>query len=189
MFSVVLDACVLYPAYLRDTLLRLGASGLYRPLWSDEILEELVRNLPDNVTEAQADRLVTAMRKALPDATITGYHHLIDAMTNDLKDRHVLAAAVRADAAAVVTYNLLDFPDEALQPFHVDALHPDDFLLDLLDLSPGLTISVLRRQVEGYRRPAMTLYDLANTLETAGCRSFPDAVRLHLEAEAPDLRG
>lgn len=180
MFSVVLDACVLYPAYLRDTLLRLGAAGLYRPLWSDDIIDEVVRNLPGNVGDDSARRMVAAMRRALPDATVTGYDHLIEAMTNDPKDRHVLAAAVRADAAAVITFNLRDFPDEALNPLHVDAIHPDAFLLDLLDLAPGGTLDVLGKQVAGYQRPEMDLPGLAGRLRRAGCPGFADQLSLHL---------
>lgn len=183
MFSVVLDACVLYPAYLRDTLLRLGSVGLYRPLWSEDILDEVVRNLPANVNENSAQRMVAAMRRALPDATVTGYDHLIDAMTNDPKDRHVLAAAVRADAAAVVTFNLKDFPNEALDPLHVDAIHPDAFLLDLLDLAPGRTLDVLDKQVARYRRPEMDLLGLAGFLRRAGCPEFADQLGLHLDGQ------
>jgi len=71
---------------------------------------------------------------------VTGYDSLIDGMTNDPKDRHVLAAAVRANAEVIVTFNLRDFPEPALKPYDILTVHPDDFLLDQLDLYPGLTI-------------------------------------------------
>lgn len=74
------------------------------------------------------------MRTAFPDARVTGYESLIPAMTNHPKDRHVLAAAARADAAVIVTANLKDFPAAALEPYQIDAVHPDDFLLDQLEL-------------------------------------------------------
>lgn len=180
MFSVVPDTCALYPAYLRDTLLRLAVAGLYRPQWSADILDELVRNLPESVTADAAEGLVRAMRDAFPDATVTGYEQLVDAMTNDPKDRHVLAAAVRADAAAIVTFNLGDFPDVALDPLHIDAIHPDDFLLDLLDLAPGATLDALAQQVAGYRHPEMTVHDLAGILRRSGCIGFTDQLLLHL---------
>lgn len=180
MFAVVLDTCVLYPTYLRDTLLRLAVAGAYRPQWSDDILDELVRNLPTEVTPDRAADLAATMREAFPDAMVTGYGVLVDAMRNDPKDRHVLAAAVRADAAAVVTFNLADFPEEALAPLHVDAIHPDEFLLDLLDLAPGPTLDVLAAQIAGYRRPAMTIHDLAAALRTSGCPEFADQLVLHI---------
>lgn len=112
---------------------------------------------------------------------MTGYENLVGAMTNDTKDEHVLAAAVRADASAVVTFNIKDFPDEALAPLHVDAIHPDTFLLDLLDLAPGRTLDVLRKQVAGYRRPEMDLHDLAGALRRANCPEFADQLSLHLD--------
>jgi predicted nucleic acid-binding protein len=182
VFSVVLDTCVLYPTYLRDTLLRLASGGLYRPLWSGDILDELVRNLPATVTPAAADSLLVAMRTGFPDATVTGHEELIGSMRNDPTDRHVLAAAVRADAAAVVTFNLSDFPDDALDPLHIAAIHPDEFLLDLLDLSPAATIDALRQQVASYRRPTMTLHDLAGTLRRSDCPQFADQLVLHIAA-------
>lgn len=181
MFSVALDTCVLYPAYLRDTLLRIAAAGLYRPLWSEHILDELRRALPGPVTEEQRDRLIAQLRRMFPDALVHGYEPLIDTMTNHEKDRHVLAAAVRAAAAAVVTFNLDDFPDVAVDPFDIETLHPDEFLLNQLDLAPGATLDVPEQQVAGYRRPSMTVYDLASALERADCLQFADQLRLHLD--------
>jgi len=54
-------------------------------------------------------------------------------MTNDPKDRHVLAAALVARATTIVTTNLRDFPVRATRPHGVVALTPDDFLTSLLD--------------------------------------------------------
>lgn len=180
MFSVVLDTCVLYPSYLRDTLLRIASARLYRALWSEEILGELRRNLPQGLTPGQADRLLHEIRRNFPNAIVTGHEPLIYAMSNDPKDRHVLAAAVRADAAGIVTFNLADFPREALDPYEIEALHPDEFLLNQLDLAPGQTIAVLREQVAGYERPSMTLGDLASALGRSGCPDFADQLRLHV---------
>ena len=74
------------------------------------------------------------MRRAFPLAVVDGYQPLMPAMTNDPKDRHVLAAAVRGEAALIVTADLRDFPPVALDPFDIEAISPDDFLLDQLDL-------------------------------------------------------
>lgn len=103
MQRVVLDTCVLFPNYLRDTLLRTAEAELYEPLWSAEILEELRRNIADKVSadKVSADKarvLVETMAGAFPDSLVTGYGRLIPVMTNDPKDRHVLAAAVRGQA-------------------------------------------------------------------------------------------
>jgi predicted nucleic acid-binding protein len=96
-FPAFLDTCVLYPAYLCDTLLRLAEVSAYRPLWSTQVLDELRRNLVERgLPPDRVDRRITQMTRSFPDAMVTGYESLIDGMSNDPKDRHVLAAAVRA---------------------------------------------------------------------------------------------
>ncbi len=89
------------------------------------------------------DRLLGQMASAFPEAEATGYQGLIDGLTCDAKDRHVLAAAVRVDAGAIVTFNIADFPDHSVESFEIEAIHPDTFLLDLLDLAPNTVIDEL----------------------------------------------
>jgi predicted nucleic acid-binding protein len=180
-FPALLDTCVLYPAYLCDTLLRLAEAEAYRPLWSGDILTELSRNLvAAGIPAGRANRRVWRMCRSFPDALVTGYESLIDGMTNDPKDRHVLAAAVRADAEIIVTFNGRDFPDTALKPFDTIAVHPDDFLLDQLDLYPGLTLDVLEQQALSYRRAPTTVAGLLPFLERTGLPRFAAEVRRHL---------
>jgi predicted nucleic acid-binding protein len=176
-FAAVLDTCVLYPAHLRDTVLRLAERGLYRALWSDDIVEELHRNLIEVVDSAAVDRLLEQMTTAFPDAEVTGYRALIDRLTCDPKDRHVLAAAVRANAGAIVTFNLTDFPDHSVAEYEVDVIDPDTFLLDLLDLAPGAVIDELSAQAVANRRAPRTLPQLLDALERAGAAGFADEVR------------
>ena len=110
--AVVLDACVLIPIRLATTLLWLAEAGLFQPLWSARILEEVERNLPRlGVPPERAARRVASMRDAFgAEALVDGFDDLIDEMTCDPKDRHVLAVAVHDQADAVVTFNLKDFP-------------------------------------------------------------------------------
>ena len=116
-FVVVLDTCVLAPMPLRDTLLRLAEDpAFYMPRWSAGILEELRRVLLRmQYSGAQAERRITAMQTAFEDACVTGYADLVPSMTNDEKDRHVLAAAVRAGAHAILTENVKHFPAESVK--------------------------------------------------------------------------
>jgi predicted nucleic acid-binding protein len=180
-FPALLDTCVLYPAYLCDTLLRLAEAGAYRPLWSADVLEELRRNLVKRgIPSELVDRRVGQMAQAFPDAMVSGYESLIDGMTNHPKDRHVLAAAVRANAEVLVTFNRSDFPPAALDTYDVVAVHPDEFLLDQLDLYPGLTIQVLRQQAAAHRRDPKTVPGLLVLLERAGLPNFAAEVRRHL---------
>jgi predicted nucleic acid-binding protein len=184
-FPAFLDTCVLYPAYLCDTLLRLAEASAYRPLWSADVLAELRRNLNERgISPERIDRRLAQMTRSFPDALVAGYDSLTDGMTNHPKDRHVLAAAVRANAEVVVTFNLKDFPEPALKPYDVEAIHPDEFLLDQLDLYPGLTIDVLRHQAAAYRRVPNTVPDILVLLERAGVPRFAAEVRRHLEPPA-----
>ena len=177
-FAVLLDTCVLYPAHLRDTLLRLTERGLFRALWSADIIGELRRNLVEaGVDPSAVDHLVFEMRGAFPDAEVTGYRSLVDSMTCDPKDRHVLAAAVRADANAIVTFNVSDFPPNSVDPYEIEVVHPDTFLLDQLDLAPVVVLEELGRQATANRRQPKTLPDLLDALAKAGVAAFPDEVR------------
>jgi predicted nucleic acid-binding protein len=182
-FPALLDACVLIPIRLTDLLLRLAEAGTYRLLWSHDVLDEVERNLPKvGVDPDKARTRVQQMRDAFPDALVTDYGALIPAMTNHQKDRHVLAAAVRADAAVIVTANIKDFPPPALQPYDIDAVHPDDFLLDQLDLYPAQTMRCIREQVADCQNPAITTDHLLGTLGKTVPR-FADQVREQLNHE------
>lgn len=178
-FSAVLDANVLYPFSLRDTLLRLAELELYTPLWSDRILEEMTRNLVEHrVTEEQASRIEQAMRAAFEEAAVDAaeIQRLEPAMTNDAKDRHVLAAAVAADSELIVTFNLDDFPPGACEPVGVEAIHPDDFLLDHFDLAPDTVRAALEQQAADLH-PPWSLEQLLNALTTAGVPRFAETTR------------
>jgi predicted nucleic acid-binding protein len=177
-FAVVLDTCVLYPAHLRDTLLRQAERGLYRALWSADILEELERNLVEaGIGVDPVRRLVAEMRSAFPDAEVSGYRSLSDGLTCDPKDRHVLAAAVCTDAAAIVTFNIDDFPPASVDPFEIDVIDHDTFLLDQLDLTPPAVIDELQQQAVANRREPKTLSGLLDALARAGAPGFADEVR------------
>ena len=181
-FPAFIDTNCLFGAYLCDTLLRLAEAGIYRPLWSAGVLEELERNLlrrglsPDAVSYR-----IGQMRLWFPDAEVCGYESLIDAMTCDEKDRHVLAAAVRAEAQVLVTFNGADFPDTSLSQYDIVVSSPDDFLLDQLDLYPGHVIAALRAQAGAYKAPPMAVEDLLGRLATAGVPHFASAVARHLQ--------
>jgi predicted nucleic acid-binding protein len=178
-FSAVLDASVLYPFSLRDSLLRLAELELYTPLWSARILEEMTRNLVEHrITAEQAARIERAMRAAFEEAEVDAaeIERLEPAMTNHRKDRHVLAAAVAADSELIVTLDLDDFPPEACEPLGVEATHPDDFLLDLHDLNPEAVRAALEQQAADLN-PPWPLDELLRALTTAGVPRFADTIR------------
>lgn len=117
------------------------------------------------------------MQRAFPGAQVSGYRSLIDGLSCEPKDRHVLAAAVRAHAAGIVTFNIDDFPATSVDPFEIDIIHPDTFLLDQLDLAPGGVIDELELQAAANRRDPKTLSSLLDAIAKAGVPSFADEVR------------
>jgi predicted nucleic acid-binding protein len=164
---VVLDACVLYPAALRDTLLTAAETELYEPQWSDMLLEELSRNLILNAasTVHQVQHLLTVMQETFPEAmVIEDYRSLIDSMTNHPKDRHVLAAAVASHATSIVTFNRKDFPASSLEPWGITLQTPDEFLLMLLHRNvEGIQVS-LAAQANALHNPPKTMDEVLTTL-------------------------
>ncbi|WP_143515956.1 PIN domain-containing protein, partial [Pseudonocardia autotrophica] len=180
-FPALLDTCVLFPQYLTDTLLTQASAKTFRPLWSRGILDELGLALEHNtsMTSEQIQHRLDRMRTAFPDAEVTGYEHLVDGLTCDPKDRHVLAAAVRANAEVLVTANLKDFPEHSTKSFDLRVVSPDDFLLDQLDLYPAPVLHCLEEQVDRYvavHGPA-TVSELCTALDRAGVPKFAAEVR------------
>jgi len=180
-FIVVYDACVLYPAPLRDLLVRVGMTGLVQVKWTDDILDECFRSILEKKPELTAYRLErtrTLMNLAIRDVLVEGYQGLVDILElPDPDDRHVLAAAIRCGAQAIVTTNLKHFPSGALAPFNVEALHPDEFILDLLDLAPGVILKVLDDQVRALKNPPMELAEVLDKLESNGLVQSMSEVR------------
>src|SRR5215467_7169425 len=136
-FTALIDACVLYPAPLRDLLMWLALTDLFRARWTDEIHDEWIRNVladrPDLRPE-QLERTRQLMNTRVRDCLVTGYENLIEKLTlPDRNDRHVLAAAILAGADVIVTFNLTDFPADILSQFSIETRHPDDFVLALMD--------------------------------------------------------
>ncbi|MEA2690189.1 MAG: hypothetical protein QOJ39_2293 [Candidatus Eremiobacteraeota bacterium] len=138
---------------LCDTVLRLAALGLFEAYWSETILSEVGRTLAKfGKSQVQIERRLSQMRQAFPEAIVAGFDFLIPAMTNDEKDRHVLAAAVSAGVNQVVTQNTRDFPPESADPYEIEILSPDEFLLNVVDLYPKQTLVAIRQQSEALRR-------------------------------------
>jgi predicted nucleic acid-binding protein len=165
-FIVVLDANVLFPSSLRDTLLRSCKKGLYTMRCTEDILEEVQRNLVSKkkITEQQARHLMDTIRKQFPDAFVSDYKYLINSMANDPKDRHILAAAVACRAKVIVTNNLRDFPQSTLAPFEIEVQHPDDFLVQLFYLYPEFMVEIIEKQAKDLQRPPKTTLELLSTL-------------------------
>ena len=165
----VFDACVLYPAPLRDLLMWLATAGLFRARWSEEIHAEWMRNVladrPD-LQRAQLERTRALMDAHVEGSLVTGYAPLIETLVlPDPQDRHVLAAAIQARAGLIVTFNLKDFPAATLAGFGVKAQHPDQFVCALLTEHPERSLVVLEEHRASLRNPPKTHELYVSTME------------------------
>lgn len=167
----LLDANVLYPARLRDLLIRLAIAGLYQARWSEQILDECFDNLLENrpdLTQEQLARTRQLMTTALPDASVADYEDRIaDLDLPDPDDRHVLAAAVAAGASLLVTDNLDDFPAERI-PEGLRVASTDEFVLELASDDLDVVVDVVETQAAGLVNPPMTASELLDGLEAVG---------------------
>lgn len=176
-YTALLDASVLHPMVLCDLLIRLAQRGLYRALWSREILEEVVRSIarrrPD-LSPTLLRKRIAAMQTTLQDATVEGYEGLLPALEELGNDAHVAAAAVFGRADVIVTSNIRDFPPRVLDRYRVAAQSPDDFLTHQWWLDPMAVVEVLVRQSEGTTRPPLSTDDILARLAPLA----PEFVRL-----------
>ncbi len=178
-FTVVYDACVLYPAPLRDLLMRLALKDLVRARWSERILDEMQRAILStrrDLAEEKIVRMRNLMNSHVRDAVVTGFERFEQSIDlPDLNDRHVVAAAIRCQAQVIVTFNLKDFPMSSLEPLGLDVQHPDDFLEHLLDLLPQVVLEAVREQRLDLKNPPYTVED---HLEAFAKQSLPKTVEI-----------
>jgi predicted nucleic acid-binding protein len=178
VFTALLDTCVLWPSTQRDFLLSLAIEGMYRPIWSSAILDELeiseTAKLTDkvgvNAGEAQlrARHLIEEMRTAFDDAEVVGWEGLEGTYgLPDPDDEHVLAAAVVGGAGAIVTHNRKDFPRDKM-PHGLEVLSPAEFALSTVSLKPDLAWQAVQKMVarSGKRGPVRTTDEVLAVLSS-----------------------
>lgn len=196
MFTALLDTCVLWPSLQRDFLLSMAAEGLYRPVWSAQILAELEyaetakwgrRGLDPAAAADRATHLIGQMRGAFDDAETTGWEPLVGSYgLPDPEDEHVVAAAVVAGAGAIVTSNLRDFPTVSV-PAAVEVLSPQQFTATTVSLAPARALAAVQAIADRSGQtgqPRRSIDDLLDHLE--GVYQLIDAVTALRAARRPD---
>jgi predicted nucleic acid-binding protein len=167
-----LDASVLYPVSLRNLLMRLTLNGLFQARWSAAVHAEWIRAVlrdRPGLPETRLLQVRDAMNDQAEECLVIGYEPLIGSLElPDPEDRHVLAAAIVGRADVIVTHNLRHFPAEKLDRYGIEALHPDAFIRDLLDLSPTLVVDAVRDQQASLTRPPMSIIELLALFERLG---------------------
>ena len=186
VLTALLDANVLYPAGLRDFLLRLADQYLYAPLWSADIHGEWIGSLLADRPDLTADvleRTRAVMDRHFPDAVVTGYSARAAALDlPDAGDLHVLAAAIEGGADLIVTRNLRDFPADRLAPHGLTAQHPDVFIADLLDVDLEAALAAVRGHRAALRNPPRTANEHLVALERLGLIRTASLIRPHQDS-------
>jgi predicted nucleic acid-binding protein len=182
MQSAVMDACVLYPAPLRDFFMRL-AVRLYQPKWTEQIHEEWIRNVLENrpdLNRTQLERTRELMNRHGGACLVTGYEYLIPALTlPDPDDRHVLAAAITARASLIVTFNLSDFPAQILMSHHTHAIHPDDFAVSLYEADTEQFVLLVKLHRQALANPLKAVEEYLATLSQCGLKKTVARLETH----------
>lgn len=163
---------MLYPAPVRDILLSLAHQGLCHARWTDKINEEwignLLRNRPD-LNPAKLQGTTERISQTILDWRISGYEPFIETISlPDPNDRHVVAAALIGHADAIVTFNLRDFPNEALHPLGLEAQHPDDFVVNQLHLGLPEALKAIKAMRFRLVNPPQSVAQLLATLARCG---------------------
>lgn len=165
----------------------LALTDLYRAKWSDDIHEEWIRNLLANrpdLNREGLERIRSLMNANVRDCLVTDYEDLIPALTlPDEDDRHVLAAAIASHTDVIVTFNLKDFPAEVLEKYGMEAQHPDEFVMHLVDLQEAAVLRAVKNQLSTLVDPPVSLDMFVTTLRTQGLAEFA----AHLEDKRPLL--
>ena len=177
-FTVVLDACTLFPMLPRDVLLTLAAHEFFSPKWSPRIRSEWTRNLSARMRErssesdadARVQRVVAAMAAAFPDAEVDtelAEPEILEPVSP--KDRHVVVTAIAAQADAIITFNGTDFAADHLKAhLQIEVIHPDDFVMDLVDLNEKRAVGSFRELRTRKRNPPWEIGELGQRLRAAG---------------------
>jgi PIN domain len=177
-FTVVLDACTIFPMLPRDVLLTLATHEFFSPKWSPRIRTEWTRNLlartrelsTDSDAKKRVERIVEAMGQAFPDAEVET--ELVEPTILEPvspKDRHVVVTAIATHADAIVTFNVKDFAAAHLKDhLQIEVIHPDDFVLDLVDLNEKRALAAFRELRARKKNPPWDRGELARRLREAG---------------------
>lgn len=177
----MLDACVLYPANVRDVLISFHVADLYAARWTVAVEEEWISSLLGNRPDIPRERLLKTrdmMRSAVPDWEVSSYMELVEGLElPDPGDRHVLAAAIRGHADCIVTANLTDFPLDYLKRFDLEAIHPDDFIILQMDLDQVRPLLALKAMRARMRNPQLTAEAFADRFEQVGLPSTASRLR------------
>ncbi|HHS8316197.1 TPA: PIN domain-containing protein [Legionella pneumophila] len=171
-FTVIYDACVLYPAPLRDLLMQLATTSLFRAKWTNRIHEEWIRNVLKNrpdISRNMLEKTKELMNRCVLDSLVEHYEELESSLNlPDPNDNHILAAAIVSNSDVIITFNLKDFPTHEVSKYGIEVQHPDDFLMHLTDLDVNTFYNAINETRLRLKNPPKTTHQYLETLAKQG---------------------
>ncbi|NIF88345.1 PIN domain-containing protein [Burkholderia sp. Cy-637] len=181
-YTALLDACVLFPIALADSLMSLATAGLFAAKWTRRIEQEWITNLEEHRPDLTGRLSVRrdGMREAIPDWEVNeqAWAPLVGNMgLPDPDDQHVLAAAIAGHADCIVTANLRDFPAEIVGIYGIEVIHPDHFIINQWDLEPIAAMSAFKAMRARWKKPSATPEDFAQVFDRNGLPATAQRIR------------
>ncbi len=163
----ILDTNVIHPIVIRDILFWFASYDLYIPKWSKHIFDEWKTLMKrKNVPKFEIERRISKAHQAFPDAKVKNYESLVENITlPDLKDRHIVAAAIKSKANIIITHNLKDFPNDYLAIYRLEARSPDDFLSEIIELNPSISVKAFKSLVLNRNNPSINEFEILEILK------------------------
>lgn len=190
-FTAFVDACTLAGVLRRNLLLSLAEAEFFRVRWSRPVLDETERAIVKMLTGRQiadadqrAKRSIAGMEAAFEDAMVADFDAFMCVCEGlpDPGDAHVVAAALKTQAAVIVTENVKHFPPAIIGPLNIDVRSADDFLADTIALDSGKAVAAVRRMRERFKKPELSAERLLMDMEANGLTEAVDELRTHVQS-------
>jgi len=188
-YTAFIDACTLAGTLKRNLLLTLAEAEFFRVRWSVKVMDEteaaiskiLMAKAVDDAAE-RGKRARRYMEAAFEDAIVVDYDVFLSACAGlpDPDDAHVVAAALKTQAATIVTENLKDFPEAILGTLNMEARSADQFIADTIALDTGRAVAAIRKMRERFKRPEKTAEAMLLEMEADGLTETVDVLRTHV---------
>ena len=182
---VLYDACVLYPATLRDLLMELALTDFFQAKWTNQIHDEWIRNVLKNRPDLTKDKLIIVrdlMNQHVRDCLVEKYEKIIPELNlPDKNDCHVLAAAIHSSSSIIVTFNKKDFPDHMLRKYEIKAQNPDDFIINQFNYAPAVLCSAAKNCRERLKKPKFDAERYLQNLEKQKLQKTVNMLRKYCE--------
>lgn len=190
-YTAFIDACALAGALKRNLLLTLAEAEFFRVRWSGPVLDETQRAIEGILTKKGASDAATralrarqAMENAFEDASVEDFEKFLGVCEGlpDKNDAHVVAAALKTQAAVIVTDNLKHFPAKLMEPLNLDIRSADEFIADTIALDVGRAIAAIKKMRDRFKKPEMTAERLLIEMEAVGLTEAVDMLRPHIQS-------